>query len=78
MPALPPNTLDVRLISPRRRRLTVAAVINALAPGESLVLVNDRDPQPLRNRFSAEQQSAFKWEYLEHGPAVWRVRITRV
>lgn len=77
MPALPPATLDVRLVSPHRKGLTVAATIGVLAPGESLVLVDDRDPRPLCSQFDAELRRTFEWEYLEHGPAIWRVRVTR-
>lgn len=77
MPASAPQTLDVRPIPPRRKRLTVAATVGRLEPGESFVLVNDRDPEPIRDQFEVEQQGELEWEYLERGPDVWRVRITR-
>jgi uncharacterized protein (DUF2249 family) len=42
------------------------------------VLVNDHDPRPLRYQFEAQYAGEYTWEYLEAGPAVWRVRIGRV
>lgn len=72
-----PRTLDVRVIPPREKHPTIFQTFRALAPGESLVLVNDHDPKPLRSQFEAEHEREFGWEYLEEGPAVWRVEISR-
>ncbi|GAA6731424.1 MULTISPECIES: DUF2249 domain-containing protein [Thermus] len=69
--------LDVRSIPPRERHPRIFGVFDGLAPGESFVLVNDHDPKPLYYQFQAERPGAFAWEYLEAGPEVWRVRITR-
>lgn len=49
----------------------------ALATGESFVLINDHDPKPLFYQFQAERTDQFTWEYLEQGPVAWRVRIGR-
>lgn len=48
---------------------------SALAGGQSFVLVNDHDPKPLWYQFEAEYTGAYRWDYLEQGPEVWRVRI---
>lgn len=77
MTASVPQTLDVRPVPPRRKRLTVAATVDRLEPGESFVLVNDADPAPIREQVEGHRSSAFEWDYLECGPEVWRVRITR-
>ncbi|GAA6762464.1 MULTISPECIES: DUF2249 domain-containing protein [Thermus] len=69
--------LDVRPIPPRERHPRIFGVFDSLEPGESFVLVNDHDPRPLYYQFQAERPGAFAWEYLEAGPEVWRVRITR-
>lgn len=69
--------LDVRVIPPREKHPTIFNTFAALAPGESFVLVNDHDPRPLRYQFEFEHQGKFDWQYLEQGPAVWRVEITR-
>ncbi|MEP7381142.1 MAG: DUF2249 domain-containing protein [Gemmatimonadota bacterium] len=72
-----PQTLDVRVIPPREKHPTIFQTFTALAPGESFVLLNDHDPKPLRYQFEAEHAGTFTWEYLEKGPAVWRVAIGR-
>lgn len=72
------RTLDVRVIPPREKHPTIFSTFSALAPGESFVLVNDHDPKPLRYQFDFEHAGQFGWEYLEEGPAVWRVEISRV
>lgn len=71
------RTLDVRVIPPREKHPTIFSTFSALAPGESFVLVNDHDPKPLRHQFDYEHAGQFGWEYLEEGPAVWRVEISR-
>lgn len=69
--------LDVRVIPPREKHPTIFSTFGALQPGESFVLVNDHDPVPLRYQLEAQQAGRYGWEYLEQGPAVWRVRISR-
>lgn len=75
-----PNTpaeLDVRVIPPREKHPTIFRTFEALDVGESFVLVNDHDPFPLRHQLEAERTGQFGWEYLEQGPVVWRVEISR-
>lgn len=40
-------------------------------------LINDHDPRPLHYQFMIEREGEFEWEYLEEGPEVWRVAITK-
>lgn len=72
-----PVQLDVRVIPPREKHPTIFRTFDALGRGEAFVLVNDHDPFPLRCQFEAERAGEFTWEYLEQGPAVWRVAIGR-
>jgi regulator of cell morphogenesis and NO signaling len=69
--------LDVRDLAPRVRHPKIFETFDALAPGASFVLVNDHDPRPLRYQFAFERPDAFGWRYLEEGPEVWRVEITK-
>jgi uncharacterized protein (DUF2249 family) len=73
-----PRTLDVRVIPPREKHPTIFQTFESLGPGESFVLVNDHDPRPLRYQFEYEHTGQFGWQYLEEGPQVWRVEISRV
>jgi uncharacterized protein (DUF2249 family) len=53
--------LDVRDMIPRERHSTIFARFDALQPGETLRLVNDHDPKPLRYQFMAERPNLFTW-----------------
>ena len=72
-----PKTLDVRPIPPREKHATIFQTFDALGTGESFVLVNDHDPRPLRYQFEAERAGGYGWQYLEQGPEVWRVEISK-
>lgn len=72
-----PSTVDVRTVAPRDRHPLIFSTFRALRPGEAMELVNDHDPRPLYYQFQAEMPGSFTWDYLEQGPATWRVAITR-
>ena len=50
----------------------------ALPVGAHFVLINDHDPVPLHHQFSARFPEAFTWEYLERGPGVFQIKISKV
>ncbi len=77
MTATPPYMLDVRPIAPQRTPPTVVATYNKLAPGESFILITDRKPTAVRAMLKAQTARGVGWRYMEAGPDVWRVRITR-
>lgn len=70
------NIIDVRTISPISRHATIFAMIDDLEPGETLQIVNDHDPVPLRYQLENRNPGVFSWEYKESGP-LWRVEIGR-
>jgi uncharacterized protein (DUF2249 family) len=72
------SVLDVRGLEPRARHPLIFRTFDQLAPGQSFVLVNDHDPKPLYYQMQFERKGQFDWQYLEEGPEVWRVRITRM
>ena len=59
-------------------QVQASMAIDALQPGQSLQLLNDHDPQPLRFQLDDRAFGQFEWATLESGPEVWRVQITRV
>lgn len=71
------HTVDVRSIEPRHRHPLIFNTFESLAPGEFMLLVNDHDPAPLRYQFEAERPNQFDWSYIEQGPEVWQVHITK-
>ncbi len=70
--------IDLRTIAPRDRHAVVFSRVDALKAGQSLQLLNDHDPQPLRWQLEDRCFGQFAWAALESGPAVWCVQITRV
>ena len=72
------TVLDVREIAPRDRHPLIFSTFDGLASGEAFMLVNDHEPRPLYYQFLHERAEQFAWEYVESGPEVWRVRISRV
>ena len=76
--AAAPTSLDLRAIDPRERHAIVFGRVDELQAGQSLQLLNDHDPQPLRAQLHDRALGRFEWTVLEAGPRVWRVQITRV
>jgi uncharacterized protein (DUF2249 family) len=72
------TAIDLRTIAPRERHALVFGRFDALQAGQSMELVNDHDPQPLRFQLDDRAFGQFEWAPLESGPAVWRVQIKRV
>ena len=69
--------VDARKYEPKDKHPTIFNAFEALKPGETMELINDHDPRPLRYQMMAEMDGQFEWEYLEEGPEVWRVAITK-
>lgn len=49
-----------------------------LATGDFFVLINGHNPVPLRYQFNAEHPGQFSWDYVQEGPDVFAVRISRI
>jgi uncharacterized protein (DUF2249 family) len=69
--------LDVRTLPHGKRPSTVFELFDLLEVGACFDLLNDHDPMPLSLHFERLRPGTFRWEYLESGPEVWRVRIHR-
>lgn len=71
-------TLDVRDLAPRDRHATIFARFDALGAGDTLRLINDHDPAPLRYQLLAERAGQMEWEPEQQGPEEWIIRIHKV
>lgn len=71
-----PVICDLRTLHPRERHPMVFEQLHALAIGETLRLINDHDPVPLRYQLSAEYPDQYHWVSVEAGPEAWMVDIT--
>ncbi|MEO8761058.1 MAG: iron-sulfur cluster repair di-iron protein [Bacteroidia bacterium] len=72
------ETLDVTKIEPRLKHPSIFNKFDALAGGQAFILHNDHDPVPLYYQMVAERGKTFEWEYLQKGPAVYEVKITKL
>ncbi len=57
---------------------TIFQWFDALKGGEAFIIHNDHDPKPLYYQLLGERGNIFKWEYLEQGPEVWEVKISKL
>jgi len=71
------KTLDVTQIEPRLKHPTIFQKFDTLSGGEAFVIHNDHDPKPLYYQLLAERGETFDWEYLEEGPAIWEIKISK-
>jgi uncharacterized protein (DUF2249 family) len=69
--------IDVRPMVARERHPAIFGAWNKLPAGGAILLVNDHEPLPLFYQFACEHTGTFRWEYLEQGPAAWKVRLTK-
>ena len=69
--------LNVIEIVPRERHPLIFQTFDELRGGDAFVLVNDHDPKPLYYQFVHEREGLFAWEYLQQGPDLWKVKISK-
>ncbi|MCB1246359.1 MAG: DUF2249 domain-containing protein [Acidimicrobiia bacterium] len=67
--------LDVRSLEPRERHPLIFQQLDGLGAGETVRLINDHDPVPLRYQLEAERPDQFSWTTVEAGPERWIVDI---
>lgn len=49
-----------------RKRPTIFGTFQNLLPGQTMELVNDHDPSPLKYKFEAELAGQFDWECIRY------------
>lgn len=72
------NEFDVRPYPPTERHEMFYKAFADIKTGEGFEFINDHDPKPLYYQMEAESKEPFRWEYLEKGPDVWKVRVVKV
>lgn len=74
----PPDLyLDVRSIPPPERHPQIFALFASLRDGQTLLLISDHEPRPLRAEFDRKHHSRFGWVQRQLGDGRWEVRIVR-
>lgn len=74
----PDKVMDVRPIPCSIKHGLIMRTWTDLAVGDHFILLNDHDPVPLYYQFAALFPNCFTWEYLERGPADFRVKIAKL
>ncbi len=69
-------TIDVRPIEPRDKHTRIFALVDDLSAGETLTIINDHDPVPLKYQLEAEHPGQFTFNYVESGPTQWILEVT--
>lgn len=70
-------SIDVRIYKPGNKKEIIFNAFEQVPQGETLELINDHDPRPLYQEFMRRVPEQFQWEYLEQGPELWRIGITK-
>lgn len=70
--------LDIRPVEPKHRFEKIMGTYESLSSKQEMLLTVDHDPSCMYYTLQATHgDEAFDFEYLENGPEVWRVRVTR-
>jgi regulator of cell morphogenesis and NO signaling len=77
MQTIEANFIDVPTIEPKLKHPTIFRVFDSLEGGESLIIHNDHDPKPVYYQLLGERGDVFLWQYLQQGPEIWEVRVTK-
>ena len=72
------NEYQIRPYTPTERNEIFYKTIAEIKPGEAFEFTNDHDPKPLYYQMEAESKEPFRWEYLQKGPEIWKVRVIKV
>lgn len=70
-------TLDVTILPPQLKHVTIFKEFDRLEGGDFFIIHNDHDPKPLCYQMMAERGNTFAWEYIMSGPDFWEVKITK-
>ena len=70
-------SVDVRIYEKKDKQSVIFKTFEEIAVGETMELINDHDPRPLYQQFILNFPEHFEWEYLEQGPEIWRIAITK-
>lgn len=71
------RTVDLRQTPRDRRHSIIFYAFDHLAVGESFLLLNDHDPQPLHAQMDQRSPGELTWEYEVQGPNEFRIKISR-
>lgn len=72
------DIIDVTVIEPKFKHPMIFQKFDEIGGGQSFIIHNDHDPKPLYYQLLAERGNIFTWNYMEEGPQVWKVQISKL
>ena len=72
------SRVDVRGTALDERRSAALLAYRRLTVGDTMELVDGKDPVDLYSALNAIAASDFSWLYVERGPGAWRVRVRKL
>ncbi|PAD28367.1 DUF2249 domain-containing protein [Paenibacillus sp. 7523-1] len=71
-------TINATEYPPHLKHKIIFETFKQLPQNEAMLLINDHDPVPLRFQFQSTHPEGFTWEYIEQGPSVFQVKISKL
>lgn len=71
------STINATEYPPHLKHKIIFSTFIKLNAGEAMLLINDHDPKPLRFQFESNYPDQFTWEYIEQGPMLFQVKISK-
>jgi uncharacterized protein (DUF2249 family) len=68
-------TVNATEYPPHLKHKVIFETFEKLNPNESMLLVNDHDPVPLKFQFESTFPGRFTWDYIERGPSTFQIKI---
>ncbi|MCM3634586.1 DUF2249 domain-containing protein [Paenibacillus camelliae] len=70
-------TINATEYPPHLKHKVIFETFNKLNAGEAMLLINDHDPKPLRFQFESMYEGQYDWEYVQQGPTLFQVKISK-
>ena len=72
------SVIKVTDYPPHLKHKTILETYASLQQSESMLIVNDHDPVPLRFQLESMHKENFEWNYIDQGPTTFQVKITKL
>jgi len=71
-------TVNATEYPPHLKHKVIFETFRKLQANESMLLINDHDPVPLHFQLNSMHPNEFTWDYLEQGPTMFQIKITKI
>jgi regulator of cell morphogenesis and NO signaling len=71
------TVIDLTNFEPRARNALIMSLFEGLRENSSFEFINDENPERLCQDIDSLHMNNLKWEFSEHGPDAWKIRISK-